>query len=282
MYLTGIADEAGAPIETQVAAHAELGWDHIEMRNVPEGNFAEIDDDTFEAAFARLEEAGLKISCFASGIANWARPITGDFKKDLGDLRRAAERMKRAGCSIIRIMSWTNPEEAVSEQVWHDEALRRLRELAKVAEDAGIVLGHENCSGYFGETPERMQQLIDEVDSPAVGIIYDTGNPVGHGGDPRQWYRACKEHTVYVHVKDGTPPKEGEERYTFPGEGEGKVREVLSDLLESGYDGGISIEPHMAAQVHLGTTAEGDAAFNTYVEYGRRLERLIGEITGGG
>ena len=34
MYLTGIADEASKGIEEQIAATRELGWTHIEARNV--------------------------------------------------------------------------------------------------------------------------------------------------------------------------------------------------------------------------------------------------------
>ena len=131
---------------------------------------------------------------------------------------------------------------------------------------------------YFGKTPENMTRLCAEIPSPAMKIIYDTGNPVGHGGEVWDWYTACKPHTVYVHIKDGVPGAEGEGRYTYPGEGAGMVREVMADLLASGYDGGLSIEPHMAAQVHLGTQAEGEGAFDIYVEYGRRLVKLIEDV----
>jgi hypothetical protein len=34
MYLSGIADEAGASIDTQIRATKELGWKYIEARSV--------------------------------------------------------------------------------------------------------------------------------------------------------------------------------------------------------------------------------------------------------
>jgi hypothetical protein len=34
IYLTGFADEAGPALETQIRVTKELGWKHIEMRNV--------------------------------------------------------------------------------------------------------------------------------------------------------------------------------------------------------------------------------------------------------
>ncbi len=278
MFFTGFADEAGPTIENQIEAHKTLGWTHIEMRNLPEGNFTEVADDVWEAAFAKLEEAGIKVSSFGSAIGNWARPVTGDFSKDIEDLKRAIPRMKKCGCPIIRIMSWTNPDNAVPEDQWRKEALRRLGELSKIAEDGEVILGHENCSGWGGQSPQNIKEMFEEVRSPALKVIYDTGNPVAHGGSAWDWYEVCKPHTVYVHIKDGVPAGSGEIRYSYPGEGDGMVREVLADLFGSGYDGGLSIEPHMAAQAHLGTQAEGRSAFDTYVEYGRRLMALVDEV----
>ena len=93
-------------------------------------------------------------------------------------------------------------------------------------------------------------------------------------------YQACKGRIAYVHIKDTKRGVAGgKEVYAWPGEGDGDVRRVLTDLFASGYDGGFSIEPHMASQVHLGTKAEGNSeAFNIYVEYGKRFMKLVDEV----
>ena len=80
-----------------------------------------------------------------------------------------------------------------------------------------------------------------------------------------------------MHVKEGTwDEREGAVRYTFPGEGEADVRKILSDLTGRGYDGGLSIEPHMAVVFHeRDVKSEAEARFENYVEYGRRLMRLV-------
>ena len=283
MFYTGIADEAGTPISEQIRAHKLLGWKHVEVRNVEGGNLAEVDDATFEKTLAAVTDAGMQISCFASGIANWARNVDGDFSKDVSDLKRAIPRMKKAGCRFIRIMSWPNAKEKpLAEPDWKKEVIRRLKELTKMAEDGRIVLVHENCSGWAGHSPETVKQVLAEIKSPAFAWVYDTGNPVGEGQDPWTMYQASKSRTVYVHIKDGKSAADKHE-YTYPGEGEGRVRDVVADLLKSGYDGGFSMEPHMASQVHLGTKAEGTKnAFDIYVEFGRRFMKLVDEIKGGG
>ena len=65
-----------------------------------------------------------------------------------------------------------------------------------------------------------------------------------------------------------------------PGEGAGRVRDILQDAVSRGYDDGISIEPHMVVVFHdaqSGTTNE-DAMRANYVEYGQRLEKMLNEL----
>ena len=59
------------------------------------------------------------------------------------------------------------------------------------------------------------------------------------------------------------------------------VREILTDLIRKGYTAGVSIEPHVASIVHLGegTKASPQERFDSYVRYGKGLEKLLTEIT---
>jgi sugar phosphate isomerase/epimerase len=276
MFFSGIADEAGDDIDTQVEAHLELGWKHIELRNVSGVNATDLSDRVFEEVLGKVSDAGLAVSCFASQLCNWSRPITQHPEIDRQELSRAMPRMRRAGCSYIRTMSY--PNAGWPEEEWRREVVERLSELARMAEDGGVTLVHENCDGWGGIGPEQTLQLLEEVDSPALKLVWDTGNPVSHGQDPWDYYSRVKEHVVYVHVKDGLR-EDGSMRYTFPGEGDGRVGDVIGDLLDRDYGGGLSIEPHLSAVVHEGKAAsEEEAAYRNYVEYGRRLMALLDEV----
>ena len=84
-----------------------------------------------------------------------------------------------------------------------------------------------------------------------------------------------RDHIAYVHIKDGIW-KDGGTQFTFPGEGEGDVKRIVADLAARGYQGGLSIEPHLGAVYH--DPKSGDAnpsAYATYVEYGKRLEQIV-------
>ena len=274
MFFSGIADEAGKPLEAQIRAHRALGWQHIEIRNVDETTLAYASDAEFDAIHGALQEAGLQVSCFAGQIANWARDIMGPLEKDLDELRRAIPRMRKTETPFIRVMSWANKSK-VEEAQWRRESIRRMKELARVAEDGGVTLVHENCDGWGGLGPKQTLDLLAEVNSPAFRLVFDTGNVLSHGHDTWDYYSQVKEHAVYVHIKDWSREKSAA---TFPGEGDSEVRRILADLFASGYDGGLSIEPHIKAQVHLGTESDPKAMYDTYVEYGRRLMALVADI----
>jgi len=273
MYFTGISDEAGIAIEQQIAAHQALGWQHHELRGISGKNLTDVDDDTFAHVVEAIEAAGMTVCCFASQLANWGRPITTDFAVDVEELTRAIPRMHRLGTKLIRCMSYPNKE--LSETAWRDEVVRRLRELAHMAEDGGVTLVHENCDGWGGHSPEHTLELLERVGSPAFKLVFDTGNPVSHRQNALEYLRAVIDHVIHIHIKDGRP--DGEKTvFTYPGEGTADVPACLRLLIAHGYDGGYSIEPHIASIVHLGVTGEDreQALWDSYIEYGRRLMAL--------
>ncbi|MEX2580399.1 MAG: sugar phosphate isomerase/epimerase family protein [Verrucomicrobiales bacterium] len=283
IILTGIADEAGRDIDTQIAAHRELGWEAIELRLVDGKNVCgDLSDEDFARAADRIEEAGLRVTGFASAIGNWSRRIDEDFQRDLDELRCAIPRMQRLGARFIRTMSWVG--EGVAEGEWRDEALRRYRELVELAADGGIFLAHENCTGWGGLSGRHMRELIETIDSPHLVVLFDVGNTISHGYEPWPFYREIKDLIRYVHVKDCRVNPEGGRSalYTYPGEGDACVREILADLLGDGYEGVVSIEPHVASIVHLGESqASPEEVYGSYLRYARQTGDLLDGITGG-
>lgn len=278
MFYSGISDEAGRSIEKQIQAHNELGWEYMELRLVDGVNITQLPEDTFDKVVEKLNLNNKKVSCFASAIANWARPITCDPNIDIEDLKRAIPRMHKLNTKFIRVMSYPNdPKSPLPEEEWRKESIRRMKELAKIAEDGGVILVHENCSGWGGLSAENSNILLGEVNSPALKVVFDTGNPVTYGQNAWEYYLKVKKDIVYVHIKDAKKVN-GEDVYCLCGEGDGYVKEIVFDLLKSGYDGGFSIEPHLAAVIHTGQQAESEEQlYNSYITYGKRLMEIVNE-----
>jgi sugar phosphate isomerase/epimerase len=289
-YFSGIGDEAANRIEDQIRAIQALGWSNLEARNVevpgfPKGNIHDIPDAAFDILVEKVNAAGIKINCFGSAIGNWGKKIDESFESSLAETRRAIPRMQRLGTKFVRIMSFAVRKE---EDQMAQERFHRLREVTKMFLDAGIQPVHENCMNYGGMGWPFTLELLQNV--PGLKLVFDTANPVFNEDrskpqpwrkqDPWEFYEHVKDHVVHVHVKDARwNDAKNDADYTMPGEGDGKVREILTDLIASGYSGGISIEPHLAVVFHDSTVKASDEdMFNTFVEYGRRLMLLTDSI----
>ncbi|MFC0598363.1 sugar phosphate isomerase/epimerase family protein [Streptomyces palmae] len=273
--LSGIGDEAGAPLATQIAALTALGWDTVELRTVDGTALADLDEAAFERTAAELAAAGLGVTCVDSRIANWARPITGDFELDLRELEILATRCARLGTDRIRVMSY--PNDGLPQDRWRAEVLARMTELAARAEDAGLVLLHENCAGWAGTRADRMLELLDRVASPALKLLYDVGNGVAYGYDAYDLLPEIAPHIAHVHIKDATGTAE-DVRYTLPGHGVCRVSDALRLLLDHGYTGVWSIEPHINVRPHESIALSGDEVLGAFIAYGQELERLADRL----
>ncbi len=285
MYYTGFADEAGADLDVQIKATKELGWKNIETRGLMGKNLALISDAEFDEVCRKLDKAGVSFNCFGSGIGNWAKPINQPPDSSYDEMRRAIPRMKRLGIKLVRIMSFAVPKE-LRENDFFSEVVKRLREIVKMAEGAGVVCVHENCMNWAGLSVDHTLRMLEAIPSPSLKLVFDTGNPVFEDDvrgappykkqDSWEFYSKVKKHIAYVHIKDGKFEKESEKCvFTFPGEGDGNVEKIVADLLADGYDGGFSIEPHMAAVHHDPSLKKEDIMYSNYVEYGRRFMALV-------
>ena len=65
----------------------------------------------FEEVFENVVSSGLKVSCFASCIANWATEISENFQKDVDELKRAIPKKHKFNTRYIRVISWLNNKE---------------------------------------------------------------------------------------------------------------------------------------------------------------------------
>ena len=87
----------------------------------------------------------------------------------------------------------------------------------------------------------------------------------------------------YIHVKDVMKNPEGghSDNFTFCGEGDAKVKEILGKVInQDKYDGVISIEPHVANIFHKsdGAAASPEKLFSSYIKYGELLKGIVKEI----
>jgi len=279
---TGFTDEAERSLDGQISTLREVGWSAIELRLIDGKNVCDFTDEEWKRTWDRLQKEQIQVVGFGGQIGNWARPIDSDFSLDIDELKRVAPRMRQAGTKFLRIMSYPNSESnPLNRSEWRIEAVRRLKELAKIAEGEGIILGHENCSGY-GETPEGYLELVEAVNSPALQLIFDTGNNSLHDNNTEvtwDYYQKCREQITHVHIKCAKPGENGDDFVTCYVDEDPVQERILKDLEATGYDGWLSIEPHIKAAIHAGQDVDDSGEGRVvWVNFAKGLERLVSEI----
>ena len=290
MILTGIGDEAGAPLTAQIAAAQRLRWRALELRmaEIPgfqKANVHDLPDPAFNILVDELENAGIAVCAFGSAIGNWAKKLSDPFETTLAEVKRCIPRMQRLNCRFVRIMSYKPGDD---EDRTPPEAFARVREITARFHDAGLQAVHENCMNYGGMSWRHGLELLEKC--PGLKWVYDTANPRLNADrsqpkpwprqDPWEYWEHIRDHVAHIHVKDATfVPAKNDCDYNYPGEGEARVRDILRDSLARGYDGAISIEPHLASVFHDPTAKAAEtSALESFVDYGQRMERMIAEI----
>jgi sugar phosphate isomerase/epimerase len=77
-----------------------------------------------------------------------------------------------------------------------------LTEAAMVAQRHSVLIGLEPHQQY-SKTPDGLDEIWALVDSPVIGINYDTGNSYLAGGsDPYEWLERVRDRLVHLHAKD--------------------------------------------------------------------------------
>lgn len=56
---------------------------------------------------------------------------------------------------------------------WSSAVVRRLGVLARKAQDAGLILLHENEKEIYGDIPGRVLDIVESVDRPSVKLAWD-------------------------------------------------------------------------------------------------------------
>ncbi|MFZ5833063.1 MAG: sugar phosphate isomerase/epimerase family protein [Planctomycetota bacterium] len=191
---------------------AELGYEYIEPmvhwgRELlsEAGYFHSVSmlDDPYRIRRA-CEKAGVKLSGLSAHTPLCKPEIGTEYLKQA--VRFAAE----CGASVVNTDEGPKPAWTTEEE---DHVLMRytLREAAAVAEARGIVLGIEPHQQY-SRTPAGLDRIAALVDSPAIGINFDTGNSYLAGEDPLVWLRRVCSRLVHLHAKDISVQQSDSER----------------------------------------------------------------------
>ena len=255
--LSGFGDEVDPDPAVQAAVLLALGASHIEVRSAWGLNVSELEPEQVSRLKGILDAKGLKVSAVASPIGKVAIDLPVDHEVER--LRQVISVAQGLDTRYIRIFSFY-PGEGQGPDDIRDEVLTRMGALAAEAARAGVVLLHENEKGIYGDTPQRVLDIMKTVDSPALRVAWDNANFVQVGVKPyTEGYALLRPYLEYLQVKDAIA---GTGEVVPAGEGDGELDATIAALKADGYTGFASLEPHLASAHELGGFS-GPVAFGT-------------------
>lgn len=239
IILSGFSDEIAPEFDTQLEAIREWGLTHIELRAADGVNVSDFTPEKVREVKAKLEAAGIQVSSIGSPIGKIT--IQEDFAPHLEKLKRTLEIQKELGAPYVRMFSFYLPKDRDPEE-FRGKVMEQVGAMAEEAKAWDSVLLHENEKGIYGDNASRCGELMDAFFGPHFQAVFDFANFVEVGQETLPAYERLKPFIRYVHIKDALKQ---EKKVVPAGRGDGHVKEILADLIGSGFHGFLSLEPHL-------------------------------------
>lgn len=263
--LSAFADEAAAATAEQIQVLNEAKIDHIDLRNVDGVNIVELPLDHAERAKKQLDDGGVSVCMYGSPIGKI--DLADDFDIDVKRLKHLGELKKIFGAEAVRIFSYYNKKRAPGnggdDATWQRESVERLLKLTDLAAELGLVLYHENEIGIYGGPLEPVCALRDQVHArnpEHFKLIFDFDNFNQNGDDVWADWQELADSIGAIHLKESKRQPDGGYQHVPAGEGDGCIPQILADLAQRGWEGPLTLEPHLArSQAVLATGPHGQA-----------------------
>ena len=243
--LSAFADEISPDLEEQIAVLSSEKVRFLDLRGVWNTNVLDLSNQQVTRVKETLDAHGIGVAAIGSPIGKV--PIDSSFNEHLHLFERAITVAQALQTPYIRIFSFYPPAAsdrgAVNPAEYRDEVLRRLREMTARARAAAVILLHENEKDIYGDTITRCVDLLQGINDAHFQAVFDPANFIQCGQTPYpDAYEAVRPWLRYVHVKDAR----SDGSVVPAGEGVSHWPELLQRLRADGYNGFLSLEPHLA------------------------------------
>lgn len=258
--ISAFGDEIAPDLETQLEVLNELHIPCLELRGVWGKNVLHLSDEEVAQVKALCAARGVTVSAIGSPVGK--SPLEDPIETEESNLRRVCAIAKALGTRNVRVFSFYPPA-AGNDACFDDyvnESIGSLQRLVAVAEEEDCTLLLENEKGIVGDTLDRCVKLVQALDSPNLVFLWDPANfvQVGEEKITERGWPLLQDRLGYVHIKDC----EQSGKIKAAGEGDGQIPELLTRLMESGYQGMLALEPHLAMAGHSsGFSGPGGMAY---------------------
>jgi sugar phosphate isomerase/epimerase len=264
--VTIFADEVDPVYAGQAEFIRSEGLDGIDVRNANGRNVIDLTDEDIR----EIAASGIPVQSVGSPVNKVALDAS-LAEAELAKFARAVDKAIRLQSRRIRIFT---PEPKKDADPAADWPLVRawLRPMVDLAEKNGLIVLHENDWYFYGAYPANAQRMFAEFGGPCFRAAFDFANAVFASTRAMDdWFPWLLPHLDTLHIKDYV---EAENRVVVAGAGDGQVEETLGYLAAEGWEGTLSLEPHLAEAGQFGGYSGPENCSRAHAALARILERL--------
>jgi sugar phosphate isomerase/epimerase len=218
---------------------AKLGMNQIELRGAEGKSFVDYSVEEAGKIKEFLWEKGVRVSVLGSPVGKIG--IEDDFLPHMELFKHTVELSHLMETPYIRMFSFFIPNGKKPEE-YKDAVFERLGKFVDYAGENDVVLLHENEKDIYGDTAPRCLELMKAFYGDHFKAVFDFANFVQVHQDTLEAYELLEPYIAHIHIKDAI----WESGKVVPaGAGDGHVKEILGLLDKKGYEGFLSLEPHL-------------------------------------
>ena len=239
--ISGFSDEISSDVTVQFETLNRLGIKYFEPRGIDGKNISELNDEEVEKLKRKMNDFGISASSIGSPVGKIK--LTDDFEKHFELFKRIVKTAKMLDTKYIRIFSFYHDGDEWTEKE-KEQVFAQLRQMIAYAKENDIILLHENEKDIYGDTKERCLEIMQELYCDNFKAVFDPANFVQCGQDTKKCYAVLRDYIEYMHIKDA---KLSDGSVVPAGSGDGNIGYILDNLFACGYDGFLSLEPHLGS-----------------------------------
>jgi sugar phosphate isomerase/epimerase len=233
---------------------AAIGYTGVEiMADVPHAWPACLLDEQKQSIRDALKKHGLAISNINAFMMNaisdprqkywhpsWIEPDLHYRQVRIEHTKRALTLAKELGAPCITTEPGGPVEKSGSWSVALKLFVEMLKPVAEHAEKEGVLLLIEPEPDLLIETADQFLELMQHIDSPAIGLNFDIGHFYCAGDDPAPTVHRLAPHIRHFHLEDIAATRV--HHHLVPGEGAIDFAAVFQAIRAIGYNGWVTIE----------------------------------------
>jgi len=240
-YTYSYTDRLRMPVETCLKQIARAGYSGIDISGTdgPSTNPKSVSPELRRLTRRTAERLGLQVEAVITHAPLCDSLV--DREKDPLDLEGTVDLAVDVGADVITFHMGGYPAGAEHEEFW-DAVVARIRDAADYAASRRIFLAVDGIwPEWVDDSPDTLERLFQDVDSPVFGVNFDPCYLVLMGIDPAGFARRFAKRIVHAHLKDHVG-RYSNWTHLIPGRGHMDYAKVFAALREIRFSRSCAVE----------------------------------------